>query len=178
MKLPVTDQFLYDVYDFLGQAGDAAHFVFQRRRTMYDILPGSENPVFRKYKKLKNKRQFSKFICYLKKNNFIKVKNIQGNEAIILTKTGIDKAIKVSFKIEINQRKKRKDGKWIMIIFDIPKNRKKDRSLLRDVLKNLGYKMFQHSVWVNPYDVFQKTNELLQYYSLDEYVRTFLINEI
>ena len=176
MKIHITDQFLWDFYEFLERAGDVGHFIFRRRRTMHDILP--ENPIFRKYHKILTRQQFSRLIYHLKKNNWIKAKNLEGKEAIILTKKGINKAIKTSFKIEGQKKQKRKDGKWIMIIFDIPKNNWKARSLLRSILENLGYKMFQHSVWITPYDVYEKTEKTLQFYSLDRYIRIFLIQEL
>ena len=75
-------------------------------------------------------------------------------------------------------KNKRKDGKWIMLTFDIPEKHTKARSLLRSVLYNLGYKMFQQSIWITPYDVSEKTEKLLQLYSLDQYVRIFLIEEL
>lgn len=178
MKLPITDQFLYDLYNLIEGAGDAAHFIFRPYPTMRNALPGPKNPIFEKYRKMKNRRQFGKFIYYLKKNNLIKIRNLQGKEAILLTKKGIDKAMKASFRIENNQREKRKDGKWIMLIFDIPQRRKKERELLRSILKNLGYRLFQQSVWVSPYDISEKTEKLLQFYYLEEYVRIFLVNKI
>ena len=73
---------------------------------------------------------------------------------------------------------KRKDGKWIMLIFDVPEKNKKSRELLRRILYNLKYKMFQKSVWINPYDVSDRTEDVLQEYSLDEFVKIFLIEEI
>ena len=84
--------------------------------------------------------------------------------------------MKASFKIE--KMAKRKDGKWIMIIFDIPQNHKKDRELLRSILINSGFKMFQQSVWITPYDVSEKIEKLLQMHSLDKYVKIFIIEEI
>ncbi len=75
-------------------------------------------------------------------------------------------------------KKRRKDGRWIMIIFDIPQKHQKARSLLRSILKNLGYKLFQQSVWISPYDIFEKTEKSLQFHSLDEYVRIFLVEEL
>lgn len=180
MKVSLTDAFLWDVYNFLENAGDAAHFIFQRRRTLYDVLPGSKNPIIEKYRHEGNRRQFNAFIHYLKKHNYITVKNLQGKRAIMLTKRGADKALQTKFKIEIEHKhlKKRTDGKWIMIIFDIPQNHSKARSLLRSILQNLGYKIFQHSVWVTPYDVFEKTEQLLQQYALDKYVKIFLVEEM
>ena len=84
--------------------------------------------------------------------------------------------MKASFIIE--GKKKRDDGKWAMLIFDVPEKYRKSRDLLRSVLHNLGYKMFQQSVWITPYDVSDKTEKLLQMYNLDEFVKIFLIEEI
>ena len=179
MKIPVTDQFLWDIYRELEKVGDIAHFFLRPKQTMRDVLPDLDAPWNRRYLKELSREQFCKLIYYLKRNNLIKIKNLEGKKAVILTKKGIDKAIKASFKIENQQnKKKRKDGKWIMVIFDIPKKDEYKRGILRSVLQNLGYKMFQKSVWITPYDVFNKTEELFQFYFLDKYVRLFLIEEL
>jgi hypothetical protein len=175
MKLPITDQFLWDVYSLINKTGDVFDFV-TKPPTMANWLPGPRNPVFKKYRSDKNKAKFAKLIYYLKTRNYIKVKNLEGKKAIILTKEGLGRTLKASFKIE--KKKKRKDGRWIMLIFDMPEKRRKSRDLLRSILFNLGYKMFQQSVWITPYDVSDKTESLLQFYSLDKYVKIFLIEEI
>ena len=95
---------------------------------------------------------------------------------MIITKLGISKALRASFKL--GKAKKRKDGKWAMLIFDIPQKHRKSRDLLRSILLNLGYELFQQSVWVTPYDVSEKTEKLLQTHSLDRYVKIFLIEEL
>lgn len=177
MKLPITDQFLLDiVYPFVGASGDVAAFLLSGKYQQINMMFGNENPVIRKYRKDKNLKNFEQIIYYLKKNNYIKVKNLQGKRAVILTKEGMSKILKASFKT--GDKKKRKDGKWIMIAFDVPYRHPKSRNLLRSILKNLGYKIFQQSVWVTPYDISEKTESLLQYYSLDKYVKIFLIEEL
>ena len=98
------------------------------------------------------------------------------NEKQHLTKEGLNKALKASFIME--DKKKRSDGKWTMLIFDVPEEYKKSRDLLRSILHNLGYKIFQKSVWITPYDVSGKTEKLLQMYNLDEFVKIFLIEEM
>ena len=82
--------------------------------------------------KIKISRDFAKFIYYLKTKNYIKVKNLEGKKGIILTKEGIDKALKASFKME--EKEKRKDGKWTMLIFDMPSKNRKARTLMRSIL--------------------------------------------
>lgn len=44
------------------------------------------------------------------------------------------------------------DGKWRIIIFDIPETRSKLRYKTRVILKNAGFYRLQDSVWVIPYD--------------------------
>ncbi len=177
IKTNITDQLLWDLYSFFEKAGDIVRPFVQRKRS-YGEPFGFENPIFKRYRKMKNKRAFNNLIHYLKRNNFIRVKNLQGNQAVMLTKKGADKAMRARFKFEDSKKTKRRDGKWIMIIFDIPQRHQKARNLLRSVLQNMGYKMFQQSVWVTPYDVSEKTEELLQWYSLDNYVKVFLIEKL
>lgn len=44
------------------------------------------------------------------------------------------------------------DGKWRVLIFDIPEHRKRTRTQIRTTLVRLGFKRLQDSVWVYPYD--------------------------
>ncbi len=176
MKIPITDQFLWEVYTFLEKAGEAADFIFSSPYKKARILTGGQNPVFRKYEKEMGRRGFGKIIYYLKQKNYITSKTLQGKEALMLTKDGISKALKASFKIEKKER--RKDAKWIMLTFDIPQKHKKARELLRSIIHNLGYKMFQQSIWVCPYDVSEMTEKLLQMHNLEKYVKILLIEEL
>ncbi|OGZ72506.1 MAG: hypothetical protein A2908_01385 [Candidatus Staskawiczbacteria bacterium RIFCSPLOWO2_01_FULL_38_12b] len=176
MRLSLTDKFLWDLYGVLEKTGDVAVFFLNPHPGKWNRLSGIQNPIFEKYRHSKNRAKFSKLVYYAKKNNYIKIENLKGRAGVILTKKGLSKALKASFQVEGKQ--KRKDGKWVMLIFDIPTKHKKARILLRSILYNLGYKLFQKSVWITPYDVSEKTEKLLQLHSLDGYVKIFLIEEI
>lgn len=178
IKLPITDQFLWDVLNAFSSIEDAGRFIFHPARSMRDVGMSADSPIYQKYRKILKPREFSKLIYWLKKNSYIKVKNLEGKKAVMLTEGGMGKAIRAGFKAEAGKNKKRKDGKWIMIIFDIPKRDERKRGLLRSVLQNFGYKLLQKSVWVTPYDVYEKTEDMLQYYSLDTYIKIFLIEEL
>jgi len=43
------------------------------------------------------------------------------------------------------------DGKWRMIILDLPENRKSEREALRYLLKKAGFVCAKNSVWVSPF---------------------------
>lgn len=138
----------------------------------------TDSPTYQRYYKKLHRQKFAQLIYRLKKNNYIKVQSLQGNRAFILTKRGLSKVLLAQFKLDKDKGEKRKDGKWIMVIFDVPEKWKKSRELLRSILWKLGYKMFQQSVWITPYDVSEKTEVLLQEYSLEKFTRLFLIEEI
>ncbi len=46
---------------------------------------------------------------------------------------------------------KRWDGKWRVLIFDIPEQRRHIRFRIREHLREIGFVHMQHSVWVYPY---------------------------
>jgi len=175
MKIPITDQFLFDIYKYLEKGNSTVDFLLMRP-TMRNYLPGYKNPIFKKYRDIKNRNKFNRLVYYLKTKGYIKVKNLENKKTIILTKKGIDKALITSFKS--GEGKLRKDGKWIMVIFDVPEKFRKSRNLLRSILHNLGYKIFQQSVWITPYDVLERTEKLIAMHSLDEYVKIFLIEKV
>jgi DNA-binding transcriptional regulator PaaX len=47
---------------------------------------------------------------------------------------------------------KKWDGKWRVLIFDIPESRRFDRDNVRYALVSIGFMKLQNSVWVYPYD--------------------------
>jgi DNA-binding transcriptional regulator PaaX len=58
---------------------------------------------------------------------------------------------------------KKWDGKWRVLIFDIPERRRRTRTQVRTTLMNLGFKRLQDSVWVYPYDC----EELITLFKVD-----------
>lgn len=52
----------------------------------------------------------------------------------------------------VPKKPKRWDGKWRLLIFDIPEKRRKTRRQIRTTLVSLGFVRLQDSVWAYPYD--------------------------
>ena len=174
MKIPFTDQFLLDIYDFIEEI-DKAFDPFGIRTIKEAYCPGLYK-LRRRYERRKARKQFSNFVSYLKRKGYIKIKNLEAKQGVMLTKKGMEKVLKV--KLRTRPRKKRRDKKWQMIIFDIPEKKRFLRDLLRENLRILDYKILQQSVWVCPYDVLKETEKIIRRYSLDNYVKLFLIEEI
>lgn len=174
MKLPITDKFLLNVCDYIEKL-DKTFDIFAYR-TIEEAYCPSLYDLRKQYKRQKNKQQFSQLIYRLKKNGYIKIKNLKQNEGVILTKKGAEKVLKA--KLKTKKKNKRSDGKWQMIVFDIPEKKRCLRSLLREKLLLLEYKMLQKSIWICPCDVSKETEFILRKYSIDPYVKLFLIEEI
>ncbi len=177
MRLPITEQFLWNVYKFFEITGDILEppHIF-KLKGFRDASSSLGTDYWKAINKKKQKKHFGQFINHLKSRGYIKIVNLHEKKGILLTPKGKTKALKVD--IGFVEKKKRKDKKWIMIMYDIPERKKRERNILRRSLQQLGYESLQRSIWVCPYDVFEKTEEFIRVYALDSFVRVFLIEEV
>jgi CRISPR-associated endonuclease Cas2 len=96
-----------------------------------------------KYKE-EDKKKFYLRLYKLRRDGYITDKKI--------TPKGLIKIIRAK-----NKSKKISDswdGKWRIVIFDIPENKRKLRNYFRKILDDLNFIKLQNSVWVSPYDNF------------------------
>lgn len=67
-----------------------------------------------------------------------------------------DGSKRLAFELEKNKldlsKKRRWNGRWRVVIFDVPERRRKTRDRLRILMQQLGFVHLQDSVWVFPYD--------------------------
>lgn len=100
----------------------------------------------------KDKINYPKKFYYLKKKKLIRTFIKNKKTYIELTAKGKERT-KFHFQRTIKiKRAKRWDGKWRIIIFDIPESRKIKRDILRKWLKHLGLIEVQKSVYAYPFD--------------------------
>ena len=174
MKLPISDQVLWSVFNFFKGVNQT--YSSLNPRSLKNVISPEMAELRRSIQSKKDAKYFSQIIYYLKRKGYIHIEQLSGKRGILLTKKGDERILRIKQKLGLQP--KRKDGKWQMIIFDIPETKKKLRELLRSTLRFLGYEYLQDSVWVCPYDVEKATEKFLQENSLDPYVRIFLIEEI
>jgi len=99
-----------------------------------------------------NQSTARQYISRLEKRRLIKRKMKGRRSEMILTKKGREELLKYGVdKIKL-KNDKRWDGKWRVVIFDIPENKKQARDALRSKFKNLGMLQLQKSVFVYPFD--------------------------
>lgn len=75
-----------------------------------------------------------------------------GKKYLRLTDAGKKALALEQAKVALKNQKKKWDGRWRMIVFDVPERRRHIRVRLRDFMRNVGFVRLQDSVWVYPYD--------------------------
>ena len=69
-----------------------------------------------------------------------------------ITEKGKDYLIKENMYAAIRNKSKKWDGKWRVLVFDIPEKRRFIRHKIRQALTSIGFMRLQDSVWVYPYN--------------------------
>lgn len=118
-----------------------------------------------------NKENLKREIRNLYRSKLIEAKeNPDGTLTYILSDKGKIKALTYHFQ-EMKIKNIPWDGKWRVVIFDIPEKLKNARNALRNKIKELGFYELQKSVFVLPYECRDEINFIIEFYNLRKYVR-------
>ncbi len=89
----------------------------------------------------------------LKVKGYIRFLEKNGKKSVEITETGQRAlALLIARESAPARKKHRWDGRWRMVMFDIPQKRKLVRDRLRMIMRECGFLRVQNSVWVSPYD--------------------------
>lgn len=92
----------------------------------------------------------------------------RGKETFItVTTTGQRYVRKFQFDEIQLQPVKHWDGKWRIIVFDIPEKQRRVRKAFQDKLRALGFYQLQKSVWVHPHHCHDEIDFLVKFLSAD-----------
>ena len=80
--------------------------------------------------------------------------------------------------IKMREEEEKWDGKWRLVIWDIPEKRRKTRDLLRYQLKQLGFKRFQNSVWVSQKNCTELLKEYIKKVGIGDWVQVLESDKI
>ena len=111
----------------------------------------------------------------LNRRGVIDIVSKDGKKFLKLTKKGQLEVLLA--KARLSKRGKW-DGKWRMVIFDIPEGAKLQRSQFRDLLKKNDFKKLQASVYVSPYALNREAVEYLRQTGLMAYIRIIKVEEM
>ena len=172
-KISKVEKFLWGLYKIYEVVGDILNMP---PRNICDAVYPECKKLRQKYQTEKDRKMFRNLIYYLKNKGLIKEFKEGERLGWLLTSLGEERILEI--KKKENFLKKRKDGKWIMVIFDIPEKLKSKRESFRRKLRFLGFKMLQKSIWICPLDVLKEINNFSDKNFLNRHIRAFLIEEI
>ncbi len=175
-KPTITKEFLWKLSK-IPEAAFENYLIVSRREMGKKVLRPEMERIKKEYEKRNAKKNFNQFLFSLKERGYIRpIKGSSVHEGFELTTKGKQKALQGKMAMEKGEREQRKDGKMIMIMFDIPKEKEKVRYIFHDALRELEYKMLQKSVWVS--DKEGKKEEKEKEYGLERYVNIFIIEKV
>lgn len=108
------------------------------------------NPVSRKNTMRFNQR-ITQALLRLERNGLIHITGEGKRRGIHLTTQGEEKINALYAGAYVIPLPVRWDGKWRVVMFDVPEKRKKARDILRMLLRSAGFIHFQDSAWIQPY---------------------------
>jgi len=146
-----------------------------------NYLPGKRsrvlNEIKKEWKEIEKKR-LSADIRELYRSKLISAKpNPDGTLTLVLTDKGKQRLLKYDFE-KMRIPRQRWDGKWRIVIFDIPEKQREARDSLRDKLKNLGFHELQRSVFVYPLDCGNEMEFIIEFFNIRKFVRYGTLDSI
>jgi CRISPR-associated endonuclease Cas2 len=120
----------------------------------------------------RNKKTIYDTVYRLEEQGYLKKVEAKGRKKYIAT-------LKGKAKILAYLRKDKKwDGKWRIVVFDIPETKKKMRNFFREKLFDLGFRKLQESVWISPYNIADTVEELIELCDAKPYIHYLLVEEL
>lgn len=117
------------------------------------------------------KKQINSAISSLKKRKFIKiVKEKNGKIRVKLTNKGRKRILEMSLDFVKIKKPRKWDGKWRIVIFDVPVKQNAAREALRSKMKNLGFKQLQKSAWIIPWECEDEILFIAEVFKAERYI--------
>lgn len=135
------------------------------------------HPYYRQFCAHAQRRSFHRALRRLERKHLVGTRAKGGREEWYLTDGGEELARRVRLRFAF-AREKRWDGKWRLVIFDIPERIRGRRDFLRKELNGLGFHQLQKSVWVTPYPLLNEFSLLISELALGKHFRVITADHI
>jgi len=137
-------------------------------------------PSYVKHMKGRDKnREVKHLMQYMKRQAIIDIKEVDDEYIVSITEKGKKRIARVNFENLVIPTPKSWDGKWRIVIFDIPEHYASARRALTDKLYEIGFKLLQKSVWVHPFPCLEQIEVIKQVYpEVEPFVVLIESNEI
>lgn len=145
--------------------------LFEELRDPFQLVSKSYENMYGWVPRQYRRHNFMHLVWRNIKTGYIEKIEKQGEIYIRLTSQG-NKKITRDFPL-LSLQKRKWDGKWRVVIFDIEEVNRNARDDLRKKLKELGFGMIQKSVFISPHNVIKDMLEFIENMGLNDVVYTF-----
>ena len=123
------------------------------------------------------RKSFYNALKRLERKHLVGIKRRGGREEWHLTAEGEKFARRLKARLAWVGRQ-RWDGKWRLVMFDVPERIRERRNFLRKELFTLGFHQFQKSVWITPYPLPDDFMEIIAELGLGKYFRIVVADAV
>lgn len=124
-----------------------------------------------------NRSDLGRIIKRLEKQKMISIKEKDNEVAIEITEKGKRRLLEYDFE-NIELKAKKRDGKWRLILFDIPEDKKVNRNAFREKLLQIGCIRLQDSVFASAFPCKDEIDFLCNYLEISDYVTLVVLDKI
>lgn len=142
---------------------------------------GNAVQIFKMFETTKrfNKNQIRSSLNHLHRQKLIEyVAEKDGKIVVRITKKGETRLRAFEIELVNIPKQKKWDGKWRLVMYDLPLRFKKAREELRWKLKELGFYQFQKSAWIYPYPCEDEIIFIADFFGLGKYVEILTVDNI
>lgn len=143
---------------------------------IFPQLPVAIIKTYRQWKNI-NKYDLGRIIKRLQKQEMISIREDGEKISIEITEKGKRRLLEYNFEY-IELKIKKRDGKWRLVIFDIPEDQKKNRDAFRRKLLQLGMKRVQDSVFDSAFPCKDEVDFLCNYLEISDFVTLVSLDKI
>lgn len=113
----------------------------------------------------------------LEKKGLIKRKDT-AEDGFVLTTKGEEIAARIKLKSMSIVRQKKWDGKWRLVMFDVPENKRRARLSINGMLKKIGCMQYQKSVFITPFPCKKEIDFVGQCFGVRQNIRIIVADSI
>lgn len=132
--------------------------------------------ILKERERKKKWQELYRSLAYLRSKKFVETKELPDKKIEIkITSAGREFIGIADFDNLTIEKPDTWDKRFRLVIFDIPKEKHGASLAFTSKLKELGFFMFQKSVWIHPYDCINEIILLRKIFEIDPYVKVVIV---
>lgn len=143
---------------------------------LFPGLPYALTKIIKPWKNA-NRSNLGQIIKRLERQDLISIEGKNNQTSILITEKGKRRLLQYDYE-NLNLKDKKMDGKWRVVIFDIPENKKRNRDAFRRKLTELGFIRLQDSVFASPYNCKNEIDFLCHFLLISDFVTLLVVAKI